>query len=161
MTNDSNARPGGPGGGLASEARELLAGSRWGVLATLVPEAGTPYASLVEVLPLPHGDAIMLLSGLAEHRRYLDADPRASLLVTSAHAAEDPLTAPRLTLVGNARLEEDPAAVRGPYLELHPGAAAYVDFPDFAFYRLRVARARFIAGFGRMGWIEGESYRNG
>jgi hypothetical protein len=33
------------------------------------------------------------------------------------------------------------------------------NFPDFPFYRLRVERVRYIAGFGQMGWIKGEAHR--
>jgi hypothetical protein len=48
---------------------------------------------------------------------------------------------------------EDRAEHRAAYLEAHPGASAFIDFDDFEFYRLRAERMRYIAGFGRMGWI--------
>jgi hypothetical protein len=48
---------------------------------------------------------------------------------------------------------EDRTEFREAYLAAHPGASAFIDFPDFAFYRLRADRVRYIAGFGRMGWI--------
>ena len=36
----------------------------------------------------------------------------------------------------------------------HPSAATYVDFQDFAFYRVAPTRAHLVAGFGRIHWIE-------
>jgi putative heme iron utilization protein len=138
---------------LAAEARQLIASSRRGVLCTLLRDGGEPYGSLVDLLPLPDGDVVLLLSGLAEHRANLDEDPRASLLVGPALGAEQPLTEPRVTIVGRAELVDDRAAYRDAYLEAHPAAAAFIDFADFAFYRLRADRSRYIAGFGRMGWV--------
>lgn len=140
-------------GALATEARELIDGSRRGVLCTLLPEGGEPYGSLVDILPLPGGDAVMLLSRLAEHRTNLDSDPRASLLLGPALGAPDALARPRVTVVGRAERVKDRAVHRDAFLEAHPAAAAYVDFADFAFYRLRAERLRYIAGFGRMGWL--------
>src|SRR3546814_16102004 len=35
------------------------------------------------------------------------------------------------------------------YLARHPKAALYVDFPDFSFWRLEIARASLNGGFGR------------
>ncbi len=138
---------------LAREALELIAASPRGVLCTLLPGGGEPYGSLVEIVPLPDGDAVMLLSGLAEHRKNLDADPRGSLLVGPAIGSPDALTQPRATIVGRAERVEDRAEFRDLYLAAHPGSATFIDFPDFAFYRLRAERVRYIAGFGRMGWI--------
>lgn len=138
---------------LAREARELIAGCVRGVLCTLLSEGGEPYGSLVDVLPLPDGDAVLFLSGLAEHRKNLDADPRASLLLGPAIGLPDALTQPRATVVGRAERVADRSVFRELYLAAHPASAAFIDFPDFAFYRLRADRVRYIAGFGRMGWI--------
>lgn len=132
-------------------ARALVLMSRRATLATL-DAGGAPYASLVEVLPLPEGDVVMLLSTLAEHTTNLTADARASMLVTEPWPSDEALERPRVTLQGRIARIEPSAAPRDAYLEAHPGAATYVDFRDFAFYRLHVEKARFIAGFGRMGW---------
>jgi putative heme iron utilization protein len=151
----SETRAHGEGGrtALAREALELITGSLRGVLCTLLPEGGEPYGSLVEILPLADGDAVMFLSGLAEHRKNLDADGRISLLLGPAIGSADALTQPRVTIVGRAERVEDRTEFRDPYLAVHPGSSAFIDFPDFAFYRLRAERMRYIAGFGRMGWI--------
>ena len=156
--NDTPAHGDGGRSALAREARDLIESSRHGVLCTLLSEGGEPYASLVDVLPLPDGDAVMFLSRLAEHRMNVDADPRASLLLGPAIGSRDALTQPRITIVGRAAQVEDRAEFRAAYLEAHPAAAAFIDFADFTFYRLHAERMRYIAGFGRMGWIPRDAY---
>lgn len=144
---------------LAEEARVLVAASRRGVLSTLIPDEGAPYGSLVDLAPLPGGDMIMFLSNLAEHQQYLVKDPRASIFIAPAYEEIDALAQSRVTLVGRVLIVEDRNSVVDLYLEHHPNARRYITFPDFQFYRLEVKKARFIAGFGRMGWISGERYR--
>lgn len=144
---------------LAQAARVLVAASRRGVLATLLPEGGYPYGSLVDLLPLPDGDVVMFLSRLAEHQRSLTEDPRASILIAPHIAEDDALAQARVTLVGQVVLDRDRGTLGESYVALHPSARSYLAFPDFQFYRLRVERARYIAGFGQMGWIGEIAYR--
>jgi heme iron utilization protein len=145
---------------LALAARDLVRAARHGVLSTLIPDEGYPYGSLVEILPLPDGDLVLFLSQLAEHRRFLNVDSRASVLI--APHIHDPraMAQPRVTLVGRAEPAEDRAPFAEAYVRLHPTAASYINFPDFGFYRFHVDRVRYIAGFGQMGWIASEAYRS-
>jgi len=137
----------------AATARRLVRAARHGALATLRPGDGAPFASLVAVATLPGGAPVLLLSDLAVHTANLSADPRASLLVASA-GGDDPLAAPRAGVEGRlVRLgadDPDHAPARRRYLARHPEAAGYVDFTDFAFWRLDVAGAHVVAGFGRI-----------
>jgi putative heme iron utilization protein len=52
-------------------------------------------------------------------------------------------------LMGRAVKTDDPDARRR-YLERQPEAHAFVDFADFSFYRIRLANAHLVAGFGRI-----------
>ena len=144
---------------LAEAARTLVASSLRGMLSTLRKEDGFPYGSMVDLTPHPEGDVAMLLSSLAEHQKYLEADPRASVLIAPGIAESDALAHPRVTLVGRVEVEENKDALAGPYLERHPEAEPYIGFGDFRFYRLGVEQVRYIAGFGRMGWIGKDPYR--
>ena len=144
---------------LSIEARSLVASNRRGVLATLLDNDGYPYASLVDYTPLPNGDALMLLSKLAEHQKYLAADSRASLLVSPSMYDDNALALPRVSLVGRVIRHEEREPFVDLYLSHHPEAAQYIGFPDFAFYQLQVEKARYIAGFGRMGWLTEERYK--
>ena len=161
MQQDSNTDANGNGRklSLAEEARQMVAANRRGVLSTLITGEGVPYVSLVDLAPLPGGDVIMFLSKLAEHQHYLAEDPRASVFIAPAFMETDALAQSRLTLVGRVSLVEDRNSVADLYLEHHPNARQYIAFPDFQFYRLQVEKVRFIAGFGRMGWIPGDRYR--
>jgi putative heme iron utilization protein len=47
---------------------------------------------------------------------------------------------------------------RDRYLAANPAAEYYIDFGDFAFYRLTVQSIRYVGGYGRMSWVEPEQY---
>ncbi len=128
----------------ARSARLLLRSARAGTLATSID--GQPFASLVT--PATAGDAsvLLLLSGLSEHTRHLQAEPRCSLLLTGAASGPNPQTAPRLTITGLAAAEPD-AALKARWVALHPYAAFYAGFGDFALWRVRPAAGLFIGGF--------------
>jgi putative heme iron utilization protein len=131
----------------ATMARALTRKALFGTLATL-DESGAPYASLVAVATAFDGAPILLISRLALHTRNLERDPRVSLMLAEAEAA-DPLACPRVSLVGQALrvMDED---VRRRYLARHPGAAGYADFTDFGFWRIAPAYGHLVAGFGRI-----------
>jgi putative heme iron utilization protein len=97
---------------------------------------------------------------MAVHTQNLVADARASLLVAQPEWAEDPLAGSRATLVGPvARVPAgDVSAVREAYLARHENARYWVDFDDFAFWRMAVEEVYLVAGFGAMGWVEGPAY---
>ncbi|MGQ0673142.1 MAG: HugZ family pyridoxamine 5'-phosphate oxidase [Hyphomicrobium sp.] len=130
-------------------ARDLVRTALKGALATLDRTSGHPYASLVTVATEPDGTPLVLISRLALHTQNILADGRASLLVDASGNDGDPLAGGRVTLIGRAEQTEAPAARRR-FLERHPAAGGYADFPDFSFYRLAVERGHFIGGFGRI-----------
>lgn len=150
-------------------ARTLLERSSSGTLATLDPRDGLPYTSIVECMPDPDGsgDLWMFLSTLAAHSTNLLKDARASVLLQDpmAHLARSVLSMPRMTLMGRAVAlsseEEARAAARlaAAWVEAHPAAAPYIGFSDFHFYRLTVERVRYVGGFGQMGWITSEAWK--
>jgi len=106
------------------------------------------------------GRPLFLISTMAMHTQNLKADPRASLLVTQDSAGGDPLGASRVTLVGNVLPvpEADVAAAREAYLARHANSKYWVDFEDFAFYRLDVVDVYYVGGFGVMGWVSAADY---
>jgi len=133
-------------------AKKLMRTARSGALATNGADQGMPFASLVAVGTDLDGSPVILTSQLSVHTRLLMADRRCSLLLSDIGKG-DPLAHPRLTLQAEAeRLEpgsEKAQVVRRRYLLQHPKAALYVDFPDFAFWRLNVASGSLNGGFGR------------
>jgi putative heme iron utilization protein len=127
-------------------ARKLLRAARSAALASVA--RGQPFASLVSPATAPDLSVLLLLSSLSEHTRHLRADARCSLLVAGAPAGANPQTAPRLTLTGTAIADADPA-LKARWLAVHPYAASYAGFADFAIWRIRPAQALFVGGFAR------------
>ena len=85
-----------------------------------------------------HGNPVFLISGLAEHTKNLERDPRASLLVAESGSA-DPLANGRVTMLGPCtRVQDDGGRARAAFLAAHPNSSYYADFRDFAFWKLQV-----------------------
>lgn len=142
---------------LAREARQFLFSTRHAMLSTQSAKyPGFPYGSVAPFICNQSAEPVILISTLAEHTKNILQHPQVSLLVFSG--AEDLQANARLTLMGEAiacdKQDED---LRARYLRYLPQAATYFDMHDFHFYRLRVAHVRYIAGFGRMGWFDGET----
>lgn len=145
----------------AERAATLVHLGRSATLSTLSRRhPGHPFGSVV---PYALDDAhrpLLLISHLAMHTQNLAADARASLFVTAPGADSDPLSAGRVTLMG--RGEVVPAAEAGParerYLARHPRAAAWVDYGDFAFWRIEPIDVYWVGGFAAMDWIDAGAY---
>ena len=145
----------------AERARTLAYLARTGTLATLsCRHPGHPFASLMPYALDARGRPLFLISAMAMHTQNLQADPRASLFVTQPDWSGDPLAAGRLTLMGGALRvpAADTGAARAAYLARHEKAGYWVDFEDFAFWRLEVADVYFIGGFAAMDWVTAADY---
>jgi len=134
--------------------RSLLRGLDRASLATLLPgePAGWPYASLVLVAVDHDLTPILLLSDMAEHTKAIKAEDRVSLLFDGTVGLDQPLTGPRVTVLGRAERTDD-ERLKARFLARHPDAAFYAGFKDFAFYRLVVERVHLVGGFGQIRWI--------
>ncbi|HEX6100515.1 MAG TPA: DUF2470 domain-containing protein [Thermoanaerobaculia bacterium] len=145
----------------AERTRTLLATERLGTLAThSLHNPGFPFASVMPYALDPGASPLFLISSMAIHTQNLVADPRASLLVMQSGSESDPLGSPRATLLGEVTRIDATDAIRAAYLERHPSAKYWIDFSDFAFFRLDVADVYFVGGFGVMGWVQTADYRS-
>jgi putative heme iron utilization protein len=145
----------------AERARTLAYLGRTGTLATVSRRhAGHPFASIMPYALDPDGRPLFLISGMAMHTQNLEEDPRASLLVTQPDWSGDPLAAGRLTLMGNGHKlgAAEVTTARAVYLARHPRASYWVDFDDFAFWRLELADVYFVGGFAAMDWVTAADY---
>ncbi len=127
-------------------------------LATALDGDGAPFASLVMTACAHDASPLLLISELAEHTRNIAQDPRASLLFDGTAGLDDPLAGPRVTLLGRLVRDDRPALLTR-FCARHPAAGLYAGFADFHLYRLDVARAHLVAGFGEICWIEGWDWR--
>ncbi len=149
--------------GMLQEASDLIVHSRRGSLATRLARsdqavtAGFPYVSLVLLAPDPEGRPFLLLSDLSEHAQNLQADPELALLLERTEGKSDPLAEPRLTLMGRARQvsEPEPAKrLKQAFIAAHPRSKLWAEFADFKPYALDWIGAHFVAGFGRIAWLD-------
>jgi putative heme iron utilization protein len=132
--------------------RLLARGRSRAALATSLQ--GAPYTSLVLFAVDLDASPLLLLSDLARHSRNIAFDPRVSLLLDATEGHPDPLTGPRLTLLGRALPTEDPRRAAR-FVAHHPTSEVYAGFRDFRLYRVTVERGHLVAGFGRIDWIDG------
>jgi heme iron utilization protein len=145
----------------SERARTLVYLGRIGSLSTLSrKQPGFPFGSVMPYGLDAGGRPIFLISSMAMHTQNLQADLRASLLVTQADASGDPLGASRVTLIGNAQVIPQPEVgeARTLYLERYANAKYWVDFEDFTFYRMNVVDVYYVGGFGVMGWVQASDY---
>jgi len=160
---DDAARPPAKEPTHAERCRTLVDQTRSATLCTIAREpAGYPYGSLVTVAVDAQGRPLFLLSNLAEHTGNLLARPEASVLLTEPLGTHDqPLALGRVTLLGRcAKVAASEAkSAREVFLAKQPNASYYVDFEDFAFYRLEPEALRYVGGFGRMSWVTPGDYR--
>ncbi len=132
----------------AVAAKKLLREGRSGALATLMPGAGDPYCSLVNLATAADGAPLLLISRLAVHTKNILAEPRVSLMIDERKES-DPLQGARVMLMGTAAASDEPD-VRRRYLDRQPEAEMFAGFADFAFYRVMLKAAHLVAGFGRI-----------
>ncbi len=152
----------------AERARTLAYLARIGSLSTLSRKrSGFPFGSVMPYGLDVRGRPIFLISTMAMHTQNLQADSRASLLITQPatqdDAGGDPLGASRVTLVGNV-LPIPPSEVgeaRELYLARYANSKYWVDFEDFSFYRMDVMDVYYVGGFGVMGWVTASDYDGG
>jgi putative heme iron utilization protein len=144
----------------AERARTLVYLGRIGSLSTLSrKQPGFPFGSVMPYGLDDHARPIFLISTMAMHTQNLQADSRASLLVTQEDAG-DPLGASRVTLVGNVLPvpNAEVAEARKLYLARYANSKYWVDFEDFCFYRMNVVDVYYVGGFGVMGWVSASEY---
>ncbi len=145
---------------LAERARTLVSLNNIGSLSTHSRRLpGFPFGSVMPYAADDGGRPVFFVSSMAMHTQNMQHNPQVSLLITQPEIGGDPLGAARLTLVGS--VAQAPATeVKDLYLSRNENAKFWQDYTDFAYYRLEVSNVYFIGGFGVMGWISLEDYRN-
>src|SRR5207302_9384597 len=95
-------QPAVPEPSFAERARTLVCLGRTGSLSTISrKQPGFPFGSVMPYGLDERGRPIFLISTMAMHTRNLQADARASLLVTEDDGGGDPLGVSRVALLGN------------------------------------------------------------
>ncbi|MEE9330996.1 MAG: DUF2470 domain-containing protein [Methylophilaceae bacterium] len=139
------------------EAQQFLFRSHKGILSTHSAKFdGYPFGSVVPFVLNQQGMPTILISSIAEHTKNIIQNAQVSLIVFENEG--DLQANARLTLLATAeQTDKQNTLMRARYLRYIPQATQYFETHDFSFYTLHISQARYIAGFGKMGWIEGEA----
>ena len=138
-------------------ARRLLNHQSVGVLSThSIDVEGYPFGSIAPYALNYESEPTILISDLAQHTHNIKRNNKVSLTVFD-QCVDDAQSNARLTWIGDAEaIDANDTAIRERYLRYFPSAESYFETHDFSFYRIRLQRARFIGGFGKIFWLEPE-----
>jgi len=132
----------------------------FGVLSTIsVDLAGYPFGSVTPYCMDRMCRPIIYISPIAQHTKNIVADSRVSLTVMERTESDDVQAQGRVTYIANA--VEVPAGdrdARERYFRYFPLSRQYENTHAFEFFRLELARVRFIGGFGQIFWMEPEEF---
>ncbi len=145
----------------ARDARALMESRGFGVLCTHSKHTpGYPFGSIVNFALDEAGRPLFVMSGLAVHTKNILENAKASLCVYSPEAETDVLGAARMDVMGEVHAVADTELekARAAFFARHPDAEQYMEFADFAVYRMEVAEVYFVGGFGMMGWVSAGDY---
>ncbi len=141
----------------AKQARELFQTQCHGVLSThSVDLPGYPFGSLTPFCLDQKGQAIILISSIAQHTRNISANNSVSLLAYDPRA-QDIQATDRITYIGNAVAVND-TEVAERYYHFYPAARSFEKTHDFQFYVIELLRVRYIGGFGEIYWVEADKF---
>ena len=137
----------------------LFRSSNFGILSTISKQIKDyPFGSFVTYVSSASRDVYLYLSDLAEHTENLRYKSQSSLTVFKLNEKGDIQNSARLTLIGD--LDDVPddeiENCRNRFYSLLPESKKYQTMHDFKFYKLQVKSARWIGGFGQIGWLEKE-----
>ena len=130
-----------------------------GILSTHSVEAqGYPFGSVTPYCFDRKGRPVILISRIAQHTKNIQANPKVSLIVMERDV-DDIQANGRVTYLGEARpIKSDDTDTMQRYYRFFPDARNYHKTHDFDFYYLEFYRVRFIGGFGKIYWVERESF---
>ena len=166
-----------------SDVIQWLVETGHGVLSTISSNKGTedyPIASVVPFAITPEGKPYILIAGIAAHTKNLRQNNKSTLFISHPNPEGDPQSFWRASIIGNFKevkttatldgegtdsettvivtdLEQDMMLTR--YRAQVPNADAYLKTHNFSFWLMDdIVKIRYIAGFGRICWIEGDEY---
>ena len=166
-----------------SDVIQWLVETGHGVLSTISSNKGTedyPIASVVPFAITPEGKPYILIAGIAAHTKNLRQNNKSTLFISHPNPEGDPQSFWRASIIGNFKEVKTTATLDGEgtdsettvivtdlqqdmmltrYRAQVPNADAYLKTHNFSFWLMDdIVKIRYIAGFGRICWIEGDEY---
>ncbi|WP_448565411.1 HugZ family pyridoxamine 5'-phosphate oxidase [Thalassotalea ganghwensis] len=133
-----------------------------GVLSTVSKNLpGYPFGSVTPFISDSQGHIYFYVSDIAQHSRNMSENSKVSLTLYQQAAQGDQNENARVTLVGDcvkvSGEQQDSLITK--YVNQFPSAASYRQAHDFAIWRLDIIRVRYIAGFGKIFWLEADEWQ--
>lgn len=139
------------------DAVNLFRSSDTAVLSTLSKSSDSyPFGSFVTFASNGNRELIVYASDIAEHTKNVLNDSRACATIFSAAHKGDKQTSARLSLMGDlTRVDDNQArSYQTRFLKFLPESEGYSRMHGFNFYKLATIKARWIGGFGQIGWLD-------
>lgn len=114
---------------------------------------GFPFGSVVPYVISPSGQVAIFISQLAEHTKNILIDNKVALTISESDDHDNPVAQARLTLLANAVVSQQQAALRALYQQHFHDADTILSLAGFQFFELELVAVRLIAGFGEIAWI--------
>ena len=143
------------------EAVKLLRTSNEGVLTTISDKfEGYPFGSFITYITDRDRSVIIFASNLAEHTTNIKKNSKSCFTIFSIKDHENKQDNPRMSLLGDFNKVEDSRREElKQKLKKHlPESDLYLELPDFNFYKMSVTNVRWIGGFGKIGWLNNDSW---
>ena len=107
----------------------------------------------------------ILISQLAKHSKNIAQNNKVSLMICQPETeADNPQTLARVSISGRSELikrnKEEYLSAKNNYLMKNSSAEMYFGLGDFQLYKLKIDKARFVAGFAKTFNLSKESLQN-
>ena len=143
------------------EAVKLLRTSNEGVLTTISDKfEGYPFGSFITYITDRDRSVIIFASNLAEHTTNIKKNSKSCFTIFSIKDHENKQDNPRMSLMGDFNKVDDSRREELKHkLKKHlPESELYLELPDFNFYKMSITNVRWIGGFGKIGWLNNDSW---
>ena len=143
------------------EAIKLLRTSNEGVLTTISDKfEGYPFGSFITYITDRDRSVIIFASNLAEHTTNIKKNSKSCFTIFSIKDHENKQDIPRMSLMGDFnKVDKSRREELKQKLKKHlPESDLYLELPDFNFYKMSVTSIRWIGGFGKIGWLNNDSW---
>ena len=138
-------------------AVNLFRSSNTAILSTLSKSTDDyPFGSFVTFVSNSNRELFIYASDIAEHTKNILNDSRACVTISSVNNDGDKQASARLSLMGDlTRVAKDEVKnYQSRFFKFLPESERYSHIHGFHLYRLTILKARWIGGFGAIGWLD-------
>ena len=146
---------------MESNAVTLYRNKLHGILSTISKVHNDyPFGSFVTYVPSRCRTIYLYLSDLAEHTENLHYNSKSCITISRTTDNGDIQNSERLTLIGDLSpvQDKDFEDCGKRFHSILPESKKYSEMHDFKFYQLSIKSARWIGGFGKIAWLDDQSW---